>query len=96
MAGGKSTYDGYRIIVSPLIYDIMLARNAYVPDCITYSPMTNDNQILTVPNDVMRFYEDNITKWLKEWCGIPSTSEPLYLHVDKPIPPKASVSLREI
>ena len=71
-----------------------------------FFPLTNDNQIPTVPDDIMEFYRDNQAKWLKEWCGIPSsiprgcdipfTGEPLYLHVDKPIPPKPSVSIKEI
>ena len=47
-------------------------------------------------DDIIDFCEDNPAKWLKEWCGIPSTDKPLYLHIDKPIPPKPSVSIKEI
>ena len=52
----------------------------------------------------LEFYNNDVTKWLKEWCGIPkgcdipftSINDPLYLRIDKPIPPKPSVSIKEI
>ena len=79
---------------------------SYVLDTESLYPrfflLDNDNQILTVPDDIMEFYKDNPAKWLKEWCGIPKLCEPFEYGIDKtilttsPIPPKPSVSIKEI
>lgn len=73
-------------IVSPRLYDVMNRRKGCVPKNIKSSSLNCDSEIITVPRDIIEFY--NEPNYLKEWCGIPTTSsEPLYCHIDKPIAP---------
>ena len=82
-------------VISELLYAIISAMYVTVPDCVKSSGLV-DNDYLIVPREIIDFCEDNPAKWLKEWCGIPSTDKPLYLGIDKPIPPKPFVSIKEI
>lgn len=75
-------------IVSPRLYNVMNRRKGCVPNNIKQSPLNCDQQIITVPRDITEFYNSNELSYLKEWCGIPTTSsESLYCHIDKPIAP---------
>ena len=101
----------FDILIHPLIFEIIrfnhfgeicgnLRPSEFIDNPFSYLLDTESlykiPRSISVPNDIMEFYNDNETKWLKEWCGIPSASEPLYLHIDKPIPSKPSVSIKEI
>lgn len=75
-------------IVSLRLYDVMNRRKGCVPKNIKQSPLNCDQQIITVPRDITEFMNNNELDYLKEWCGIPTTSsESLYCHIDKPIAP---------
>ena len=75
-------------IVSPRLYNVMNRRKGCVPKNIKQSPLNCDQQIITVPRDITEFMNNNELDYLKEWCGIPTTSsESLYCHIDKPIAP---------
>ena len=74
-------------IVSSRLYNVMNCRRGCVPKNIKSSSLNCDSEIITVPRDITEFY-DNEFNYLKEWCGIPTTSsESLYCHIDKPIVP---------
>lgn len=75
-------------IVSSRLYNVMNRRKGCVPKNIKQSPLSCDQQIIAVPRDITEFYNDNKLDYLKEWCGIPTTSsEPLCCYIDKPIAP---------
>lgn len=57
-------------IVSPRLYNVMNCRKGCVPKNIKQSPLNCDRQIITVPRDIIEFYNDNQLKYLKEWWGI--------------------------
>jgi len=57
-------------IVSPRLYTVMNCRKGCVPKNIKQSPLNCDNQIITVPRDIIEFYNDNELNCLKEWYGI--------------------------
>ncbi len=59
-------------IVSPRLYSVMNCRKGCVPKNIKQSPLNCDNQIITVPRDIIEFYNDNELDYIKEWCGIPN------------------------
>lgn len=80
--------NGDMFIISPRLYHVMNVRKGCVPKNIKQSPLSCDQQIIAVPRDITEFYNDNKLDYLKEWCGIPTTSsELLYCHIDKPIVP---------
>lgn len=82
----ETTYDGKVCVVSILLYEIMRVNHIAIPNCIKCSNLVEDN-FLVVPREIIEFY-DNPLDYLKDWCGIPTTSsEPLYCHIDKPIAP---------
>ena len=95
-------YNGDKIfVINPLMYEVIRFNNNVVPNNIKQSPLIEITEfIITVRT--LEDYENEQNKWLKEWCGIPKgcdipfTGEPLYLHIDKPIPPKSSVFIKEI
>lgn len=75
-------------IVSPRLYDVMNRRKGCVPKNIKQSPLSCDQQIIAIPRDTTEFMNNNELDYLKEWCGIPTTSsELLYCHIDKSIVP---------
>ena len=75
-------------IVSSRLYNVMNRRKGCVPKNIKQSPLNCDRQIITVLRDTTEFMDNNELDYLKEWCGIPTTSsEPLYCHIDKAIAP---------
>ena len=91
-------------IVSPLMYEII--RCYYpVPANLKCSGLIKDvTEFIMSSRNNITIVEDNTSRWLKQWCSVPkgydipftSSNDPLYLHVDKPVPPKPSVSIREI
>jgi hypothetical protein len=86
LTGNKNIF-----IVSPRLYSVMNCRKGCVPKNIKCSPLTCDRQIITVSRDISEFYNRNELDYLKDWCGIRTTSsEPLYCHIDKPIAPDIS------
>ena len=78
-------------IVGPRLYNVMNRRKGCVPKNIKQSPLNCDRQIITVPGDIIEFYNCNELDYLKDWCGIPNLckefDEKLYMHIDKPIAP---------
>ena len=83
LSGDKNIF-----IISQRLYSIMESRRHYVPKNIKSSALNCDNEIITLPRDIIEFYNSNELDYIKEWCGIPTTSsEPLYCHIDKPIAP---------
>ena len=79
LSGDKNIF-----IISQRLYSIMESRRHYVPKNIKSSALNCDNEIITLPRDITEFYNSNELDYLKEWCGIPTTSsEP----IDKPIAP---------
>lgn len=85
-------------IVSPLMYEII--RYYYpVPDNLKCSGFIKDvtEFMMTVPRDIVEYYNDNELNYLKQWCGIPKDADipftpgsernELYMHIDKPIAP---------
>ena len=89
-------------IVSPLMYEIIRYYHN-VPNNLKCSGLIKDDtEFIMSSQSVINFFEDNTPRWLKRWCSVPKgcdipfAGEPLCLHVDSPIPPKPSVSVKEI
>lgn len=60
------------LFVSPKLYSVIESRRYHVLKNIKSSCLTcNDNQIVTIPRDLVKFYNDNELDYIKEWCGIP-------------------------
>ena len=58
-------------IVSPLTYEIIRYYHC-VPDNIKYSGFVKNATefMMTVPEDIIKFYEDDELNYIKQWCGI--------------------------
>lgn len=57
-------------IVSPRLYNVMNRRKGCVPKNIKQSPLNCDREIITVPGDIIKFYEDDALNYLKQWRGL--------------------------
>ena len=92
----------FNILIHPLIFEIIrfnyfeemcskLRPSEFIDNPFSYvldtGSLYRTPRSLSLPDDIIKFYEEDNTKWLKEWCGIPFTSE-LYMHIDKPIAPE--------
>lgn len=64
--------NGNVFIVSSRLYNVMNCRKGCVPNNIKPSLLNCDRQIITVPGDIIEFYNRNELDYLKEWCGIPN------------------------
>ena len=58
-------------IVSPLMYEIIRYYHT-VPNNLKCSGSINDTTefMMTVPEDIIKFYEDDELDYIKQWCGI--------------------------
>ena len=93
--------NGNMFIVSLRLYNVMNCRKGCVPKNIKQSSLNCDQQIITVPRDIIDFYnEPNYLKELihkkldeesiNQLSNIPLgqfVNPELYMHVDKPIAP---------
>ena len=59
-------------IVSPRLYYVIGNRRGYVPKNVINSWLCDNNRIITVPSEIYNFYNDNVSSYIKEWCGIPN------------------------
>ena len=61
---------GVEMIVSSRIYNIIYFRNSPVPSNIKeFGGIKNDLEIITVPKEVMNFYDNESLRY-EEWFGI--------------------------
>lgn len=88
-------------IVSSRLYNVMNRRKGCVPKNIKSSSLNCDSEIITVPRDIIEFYNDNKLDYIKEWVdttlncpnGMPyiyTDIKPVYLGVDIGLRPSVS------
>jgi hypothetical protein len=59
--------NGDMFIISPRLYHVINVRKGHVPKNIKNTNFVSDTCIITVPTDIIEFYNDNKFDYIKGW-----------------------------